>query len=603
MKTSFFTVCLLSWFCCYLQAGEKDRLLTACEKSGFTWTPRYAETIEYSRLLAESSPMIHYTTFGVSPEGRELPLLIVDKDGLTTPEAIRKSGKVILLVEACIHAGEPDGKDAGFLWIRDMAIHGKNREVLDRVSLLFIPIFNVDGHENFGARNRINQNGPAELGTRVTGQYLNLNRDFLKADAPEMRHWLRLYNRWLPEMFIDVHVTDGADFQYVLTYSIETRSTHLEEGLRKWTANVYERSLTERMEQAGYPIFPYFSFRNYNAPESGILIDLFDPRYSQGYVAARNRVGLLVENHIYKPYKQRVLATVELLKATARILSDEKDALVRAIEQADRTVASPAFRAVPLALDFRPAEKDSIRVDFLSWGRDTVQSDLSGGRWVKHNYDRPLTVHTSLVTSYEPALSVRLPEAYLLMPQWAQVIELLDLHAIRYTRLTAPRRVKVETYRYTGATFERQQSEGRVPVHAEFTVQEEELRCPEGTLVIDMNQPSARVAAWLLEPSAPGSLTYWGFFNQVVQAPGEFWIGLPYMEVKGRELLQKDPALREEFETRKANDPAFVADPEAILKFFYAKVKKTSEQNMEIHPAWRVTDRQVLTNLSDAAGL
>lgn len=603
MKTPFFTFCLLCWFACLAQAGDKDRFLTDCEKSGFARTPRYAETIEYSRLLAESSPLVHYTTFGVSPEGRDLPLLIVDKDGLTTPEAIRKSGRVILFVEACIHSGEPDGKDAGFIWIRDMVIRRNNLDLLDRVSLLFIPIFNVDGHENFGARNRINQNGPEELGTRVTGQYLNLNRDFVKADAPEMRDWLRLYNRWKPEVFIDVHVTDGADFQYVLTYSIETRSTHLEEGLRKWTSEVYERSLNEQMEKAGYPMFPYFSFRNYNAPESGILIDLFDPRYSQGYVAARNRVGLLVENHIYKPYKQRVLATIELLKATARIMSDQKDTLVRVIEEADRTVASSAFRVAPLAFDFRPVDKDSVRVDFLSWGRDTVTSDLSGGSWVRHNYDRPLTVHTSLVTSYEPTLSVQLPEAYLLMPQWKEAIERLDLHAIGYTRLTAPQRVKVQTYRYTGATFDTRQSEGRVPVQTQYTVQEEELLCPAGALLIDMNQPSARLVAWLLEPSAPGSLTYWGFFNQVVQAPGEFWIGLPYMEVKGRELLQKDPALRQEFEARKTADPAFAADPEAILKFFYAKVKKTSEQNMDIHPAWRVMDRQMLTNLPTSAGL
>lgn len=603
MKTPFFILCLLCWLTCLAEARENGRFLTDCEKSDFACTPRYAETIEYSKLLAASSPMVHYTTFGVSPEGRELPLLIVDKDGLASPEEIRKSGRVILLVEACIHSGEPDGKDAGFIWIRDMVMRQKNLDLLDEVSLLFIPIFNVDGHENFSARNRINQNGPEELGTRVTGQYLNLNRDFVKADAPEMRDWLKLYNRWNPEVFIDVHVTDGADFQYVLTYSIETHSTHLEEGLRKWTAEVYERSLNEQMEKAGYPIFPYFSFRNYNAPESGILIDVFDPRYSQGYVAARNRVGLLVENHIYKPYKQRVLATVELLKATARILSDQKESLIRAIEQADQTVASSAFRAAPLAFDFQPALKDSIWVDFLSWGRDTVVSDLSGGSWVRHNYDRPLTVHTSLITSYEPTISVQLPEAYLLMPQWKEAIERLDLHAIRYTRLTAPQRIKVQTYRYTGATFETRQSEGRVPVHTQYTVQEEELLCPAGALLIDMNQPSARLAAWLLEPSAPGSLTYWGFFNQVIQAPGEFWIGLPYMEVKGRELLQKDPALRQEFEARKAADPAFAADSEAILKFFYAKVKKTSEQNMDIHPAWRVTERQVLTNLSTSAGL
>lgn len=597
MKTLWLTFCLLFLSGFSIQAvpstsEDADRFLTDCEKSDFARTPRYAETIDYCRLLASFSPMVHYTTFGVSPEGRDLPLLIVDKDGLTTPEEIRRSGKAILFVEACIHSGEPDGKDAGFILLRDLVIRRQQLDLLDKVSLLFVPIFNVDGHENFSAQNRINQNGPEELGTRVTGQLLNLNRDFLKADAPEMRDWLKLYNRWMPEIFIDVHVTDGADFQYVMTYSIETRSTHLEEGLRRWTADVYERGLNEEMRRSGYPIFPYFSFREYNKPESGILIDLFDPRYSQGYVAARNRVGLLVENHIYKPYKQRVLATVELLKATLRILGKERESLLAAIEQADRTVGSPAFRSRPMAFDFRPAERDSMQVDFLSWERDTVLSDLSGAPWVTHNYNRPLTVSTTLITSYKPTLTVNLPEAYILMPQWKSVIDLLDLHAIRYTRLQGGERVTVQTYRYTGATFDTRQSEGRVPVHTTFTTQTEELVCPPGALLIDMNQPSARIAAWLLEPSAPGSLTYWGFFNQVIQAPGEFWIGLPYMEVKGRELLQKDPALKQAFEARKASDPAFAADPQAILGFFYDRVKKTSEQNNEIHPAWRLTSRE-----------
>lgn len=591
MRTTLLTIALLLLLCGVVDADTDDRFITYCEKSDFVKTPRYAETIAYSKLLAEASPMVHYLSFGVSPEGRDLPLLIVDKEGLKTPEEMRKRGRSILLVEACIHSGEPDGKDAGLILLRDMVIYKKNLELLDQVSILFIPIFNVDGHENFGAKNRINQNGPEELGTRVTGQFLNLNRDFLKADAPEMRDWLRLYNRWKPELFIDVHVTNGADFQYVLTYSLETRSTYMEEGLRRWTADVFERSLNERMEKAGFPIFPYFSFRDYNKPESGIWIDLFDPRYSQGYAAARNRVGLLVENHIYKPYKQRVLATIELLKASAQILSEHRETLAETIRRADERVASAAFRATPMALDFHPVDKDSVRVDFLSWERDTVKSDLSGGQWVTHNYEKPLTVRTSLITSYEPTLSVQLPEAYILMPQWKEVIALLDLHEIRYTRLEEPRQMTVQTYRYTDASFSKQQSEGRIPVKATFTTQTEVLSAPSGALFIDMNQPSARVAAWLLEPSAPGSLTYWGFFNQVVQAPGEFWIGLPYMEVKGRELLRKDPELRKEFEAKRSSDPSFASDPEAILRFFYAKVKKSSEQNMNIHPAWRVMTR------------
>lgn len=573
--------------------GKTDnRFVTDCEKSDFVKTPRYAETIAFCERLAEASPMVHYTTFGVSPQGRDLPMMVIDKDGLRSPEEIRQAGRVVILVESCIHAGEPDGKDASLMLIRDMVIHKKDLELLDNVSFLLIPIFNVDGHENFSARNRINQNGPEELGTRSTAQLINLNRDFLKADAPETRAWLKLYNRWKPELFIDVHVTNGADFQYVMTYAIEFRGTFMEEGLREWTANVYDRELNRQMADVGYPIFPYFSFRNYNAPESGILVDIFDPRYSQGYVAARNRIGLLIENHIYKPYKQRVLATIEAIKASARILSGHKESLQTTIRQADQAVASPAFRSQPMDLGFEPVDKDSVWVDFLSWGRDTIHSDLSAGQWVRHNYEKPLTVHTSLITSYEPTASVRLPEAYLLMPQWEKVVELLDLHDIRYTRLTESQSIEVETYRYTKATFSPQQSEGRIPVTAEYATQTETLVYPAGSLLIDMNQPSARIAAWLLEPSAPGSLTYWGFFNQVAQASNEFWISVPYMEVKGRELLAKDPALRAEFEHKKQTDPAFASDPKAILGFFYEKVKKTAEQNNEIHPAWRIMNRK-----------
>jgi hypothetical protein len=420
---------------------------------------------------------------------------------------------------------------------------------------------------------------------------LNLNRDFLKADAPEMRAWLKLYNRWMPELFIDVHVTNGADFQYVMTYAIENRGTIMEKGLRQWSLNIYEKQLNERMEQVGYPIFLYASFRKYNAPESGILIDIFDPRYSEGYAASRNRLGLLIENHIYKPYEQRVKATIEAYIASARILAENKESLVKAIAQADKVVSSPEYRQKPMDLTFQATNKDSVWVDYLSWARDTVKSDLSGADWVRHNYDKPITLRCPLITSYEPTSSLQLPEAYILMPQWTDVIELLDLHDIKYTRISKPKQVEVETYRYTKATFSTRQSEGRIPVlKTEYTTQKETLMVPEGSVLIDMNQPNGRLAGWLLEPSAPGSLVYWGFFNQVVQPTHEFWIRLPYMEEKGRELLAKDPALKAEFEERK-KDPKFANDPQAILNFFYQKVKKSAHQNNELHPAWRIMDR------------
>ena len=567
---------------------KMKEFITDCEKSEFVKTPKFAETKAYFQKLEEASPMVHNTTFGTSPLGRELSLVIVDKDGLTTPEAIRAKGRVIILIESCIHAGEPDGKDASMIFLRDMIIGKKNIDLLDDVSFLFVPVFNVDGHENFTALNRINQNGPEELGTRNTSQQLNLNRDFLKGDAPEMKAWLKLYNYWLPEMFIDVHVTNGADFQYVMTYAIDNMTDNMEPGITKWSQEVYEKQLCSMMEKVGFPIFPYGSFKKYNAPETGFVPDTFDPRYSQGYAAAHNRLGLLIENHIYKPYKQRVEATVEAFIATARIMAQNKESLQKCLAEADAYTSSPASRVEPFGFQYKATDEVSYVANYLSWGRDTVKSDLSGGEWVRHNYNDPITLEMPVYSSYKPSFTIKMPEAYILMPQWKNVVELLHLHGVKYTVMQEAAEVEVETYRYKGGKFSSRQSEGRIPVQAEFTTQVEKLTYPAGSIYIDMNQPAARLAMWMLEPAAPGSLTYWGFFNVCVQAGNEFWIRPQYMEEKGREMLAKNPQLKAAFEQKLREDAEFASNPQAILMYFYDIVRKRAHQNNELHPAWRV---------------
>ena len=200
---------------------SQNKLITYFERSNFLETPRYDSTIAYCKRLCKASPFIHYTTFGISPEGKSLPLLIADKDKLSEPDSIKKTGRTILMIQACIHAGEPDGKDAGLLLFRDLIINPEIQKILDSVSIILIPIFNVDGHERFSAYNRINQNGPKEMGWRTNSMNLNLNRDYIKAEAPETKSWLRLFNQWHPDFFVDCHTTDGADYIYPLTYALE----------------------------------------------------------------------------------------------------------------------------------------------------------------------------------------------------------------------------------------------------------------------------------------------------------------------------------------------------------------------------------------------
>ena len=586
----FLVICILcAIFAC--KQTINDDLVTYCEQTNFQQTPRYAETIEYCKRLAAASPFVHYTTFGKSSQGRDLPLLIVDKNRRFTPEAVRKTDNVVMLIQACIHSGEPDGKDAGFMLIRDMLIHHKYREILDNVTILFIPIFNVDGHEQFSSMYRINQNGPEELGSRVTAQKINLNRDFLKAEAPEMQHWLKLYHQWMPEFFMDIHVTNGADFQYVSTYALEVMSNNMEANIRKWAKEVFEKQYVEQMAAASYPTFPYFEVFSRNNPAAGIQRAPYPPQYSHGYTAAMNRVGVLIENHIYKPYEQRVKATYELLRICGQILNREHLNLKKSIAKSDETVASSAFRIEPLELSYRISRSENTMVDYLTWGQKTVISDLSGAEWTFSDYDDPITIRVGLHDAPEVVQSATLPDAYIIKPECTHAINLLDRHHIAYTRLEEGETMLVETYRFTGAQFAQRPYENQITVTPEFTKQTERVFYPAGSVLVSMNQLRARLVAHLLEPNAPSSLVYWGYFNAYCQPASEFFVNLGYMEVKGREMLAQNPELRKTFEEKKAGDPAFANDSQVILQFFLTELRKNVESDANQYPVGRVIYR------------
>ena len=215
---------------------------TVAERTDFRATGRYEDTLAFLERLADESPEIHLTTYGTSGQGRPLPLVIVSKERAFTPEAAAEladqRGKPVLLIQNGIHAGEIDGKDAGFLALRELLERQTAAEALDHVVLLFVPVFSVDGHERFGRWNRPNQRGPEAMGWRTTAQNLNLNRDYMKADTPETRAWLRLWNEWQPDLFIDCHVTDGADYRCNITYHHEHHAA-VDDAVLEWERDVF----------------------------------------------------------------------------------------------------------------------------------------------------------------------------------------------------------------------------------------------------------------------------------------------------------------------------------------------------------------------------
>ena len=564
-------------------AQQQDKYLTWYEINGYNKTPRYLQTVEYCKLLAQNSKMVTYTSIGTSPQGREIPLLILDRDGLTDPQQIRAKGRVVMLVEAAIHAGEPDGKDAGLMLIRDIALNKMSPGILDNVSLLFIPIINVDGHEDFGSHYRINQNGPDEVGARFTAQRFNMNRDLIKADAPETRALLKLYSRWMPELFIDIHVTNGADFQYVTTYGLD-HCGFLAPDLFKWTKELFEKELKAKMELKGYPIFPYFEFNSYTNPGAGVLPDNFPPQYSNGYASANNRIGMLIENHIYKPYKERVTSAYLMIKHSMEILGANAGSLKTVVARSDKFISSAKFRADSLPLMFKHDRKESIEVDFLGWREKTVISDLSGAKWSYSDRSAPVTLKMPLFISYSKELQIKLPEAYLIPQEHISTIELLDIHGVKYEKLPEDALLEVETYRFVNPKWSQFPYEGRVTLESDYTIQKEVVKYNKGDIIVYTNQPKVKIVAHLLEPKSPTSLVYWGFYNLYARPATEFWIRLNYMEVKGREMLKKDPELRKEFGQKIESDSTFANNPEAILQFFMQKVRQNVEPNANRYP-------------------
>lgn len=569
-----------------------DTLQTYCERSNFNNTPTYSQTIEFCQKLANNSSMVTYSTIGKSPQGRDIPLLTVDKEGFNSIDSIRARGRTIILIQACIHAGEPDGKDAGLIFIRDIITKNLVNKELEKTSILFIPIINVDGHEDFGEHYRINQNGPKEVGARFTAQKINMNRDFIKADAPEMRAFLKLYNRVMPELFIDIHVTNGADFQYVTTYGMDGAG-YLSEPLLSFSKQLFEKELCNNMKQEGYPLFQYFDYKEWGDTDKGIFPSLFAPQYSNGYASANNRLGLLVENHIYKPYKSRVESTYNILVNCTKIVSRHKDEIQNLIAKCEERWSNTKSAGNDLTLSYKANLSDSTTIPYLAWEKHTKKSALSGGTYTYYDHTKPVDTHVKIFPKSSPDKVITIPEYYIVPSHLAFIAELLDLHGIEYKINKTPASISANCYRFDSYKWSPTPYEGRNTLTTTYHETIEEVRIENGDYIIPTNQPKIKIIAHLLEPDAPSSLLYWGFLNAYIKAPTEFWISLNYMETKAPEMLESDPNLRKEFYDLLQKDTTFAKDPQAILSFFHKKVRQKAEPNSNRYPIFRYTkDRQ-----------
>jgi hypothetical protein len=568
-KKKMMRTCLLYTLILFI-AGCSNNVTTVVpdtyfEESGFRKTPDYNKTVEYCRILAAANEKIHYTEFGYSFLGKPLPLLIASASKKVC--ACSNRHKTIVLIQACIHAGEPDGKDAGLMLFRDIATKPEYEKLLENVTVLFIPVLNVDGHERFGPYNRINQNGPDSMGWRTNAQNLNLNRDFLNAESPEIQAFAKLCNEWEPDFFIDCHTTDGADYQYPITYSLETHG-NMEEGLGNWQEKNYLPFIEKEMEEAGYPIFPYVMFRRWHDPRSGLYTYASPPMLSQGYMATRNCPGLLIETHMLKDYRTRVMATYYMLLKSIEFLAYNDDNNLKKLRiNADIKNHTATAGNDSMNIDFSPG-KDSVMVNFRGVEYTSEPSDLTGGVWFKYD-----TVKKTFTLPFYNQLQVtrkaRIPACYIIPPEWKMIAGKLLLHGVKADVLKESQSFTVTFYRFSDVVLRSTSYEGRQRVE-KYNMEEytDTVVFPAGSFVIPCNQPLLRLIMQALEPRAPASYFSWGYFNAILEQKeySETYV----MEKMAREMLASDPVLKAEFEN-KMKDPAFAGNSWGIINWFYSK--------------------------------
>ncbi len=567
---------------------------TVAETSDYTATSSYDETIEFLRRVDAASAGIHLGFFGRSGAGRLLPLVIVSSDGAFTPEAATATGKPILLLQSCIHAGEVDGKDASLLILRDMATG--RLPIPEHTIVLFAPIFNADGHERVSIHNRANQNGPVEgMGFRTTANGINLNRDHLRAVTVEMRGLLDVVNRWRPHLHVDNHVTNGSDHGWVLTWMVAEAPT-LAAPLDRWLGTTLPVVL-EATDRAGHPNGPYVDLKVATDPKKGLSWLWTSPRLSTDYFPLRNRPSILIEMHAHKPFRDRVQANRDFMVALIQTVDNEPNPLVEAVVESEAiTVRRGGPDAEPshIVLRWRPSDT----FEMVTWpaARWTVnESVVTGAPHLIFDEGSYEEISVPWYHGQVPDVVLPRPRGYFVLPGWPQIERLITDHGLVARRLPDALKLDVETTRVSNPVFDSTAYQGTTMI-SDFAIsrQTEKREVPAGAVWVPANQPDFEVAVQLFEPEAPDSMLRWGMLSTVFER--KEYIGPQKLAELADEMLSDD-AIRLQWEEA-LEDETLAADLTARYLWWYRRTPYWDEE-VGLLPIFRVMKIPALSPIGE----
>jgi hypothetical protein len=552
---------------------------TPFEKSQRKATATYPEVIKYYQELDKAFPQAKLITYGPTDFGEPLHLMVLSKDQTFDPVILRKQNKRILLINNGIHPGEPEGIDASMMLARDLL---KNNKLPDSVVIAIIPLYNIDGSYNRSSTSRANQNGPLAYGFRGNSRNLDLNRDFIKTDSKNSASFQQIFNIWQPEVFVDTHTSNGADYQYTMTL-IPTQKDKLNPVLSQYLSDTMVPALYKQMAAKGYELTPYINSIE-ETPDAGITGFLEPARFSTGYAALHNSIGFMPETHMLKAYDKRVDATYKLLQTYVDVVVRDARQIGLNKQQADQQVV--AQQKFPLEWTLDTARYDSIL--FKGYTAKMKPSEVSGTDRLYYDRKAPYKKYIKQWNNFIPSVSVTKPIAYIIPQAWSRVVELLKLNGVAVAQLAEDVKIPTEMYYIKDYKTAGTPYEGHY-IHSALQVNpvKQNLQYYKGDFVVYVNQVKNRYIVETLEPQATDSFFNWNFFDSVLGQKEHY--SAYVFEDTAAQLLKDNPELKKLLEQEKVKNPAFAKSGAAQLQFVY-KNSAYYERTHLRYPIGRLTE-------------
>ncbi|MEJ2883809.1 M14 family metallopeptidase [Pedobacter sp. GR22-6] len=552
--------------------------LTPYEKSGKKETATYDEVIAHYKLLAKTYPQARLLSYGNTDFGKPLHLLVLSEEKNFDPAAIRKANKRVLLINNGIHPGEPEGIDASMMLARDL-LHEK--KLPKDVVICIVPVYNIDGIFNRSGTSRANQNGPVAYGFRGNSKNYDLNRDFIKTDSQNSKGFQEIFNTWQPEIFVDTHTSNGADYQYIMTL-IPTQKDKLHPVLSEYMTRTMLPYLYAEMKKSGFEMIPYVNSIE-ETPDAGITGFLESPRYSTGYTTLHNTIGFMPETHMLKEYEQRVASTYRLLEIYINLVQRDTKQIGDNKRKADESVAGQS----KFSLEWKLNKQRFTEIEFKGYTSNKKPSEVSGLERLYYDRSAPYTKKIKEWNTFEPAVEIEKPLAYVISQAWDKVIELLKLNRVKLYRLQEDVLIPVESYYIGDFKTMSKPFEGHY-LHSgvQLKTVTQDRQFYKGDYLVYTDQAVNRYILETLEPQATDSFFNWNFFDSILGMKEHF--SAYVFEDTAAELLKADPSMKKKLEDARAADPEFGKNADAQLDFVY-KNSDYYEKTHSRYPIARLT--------------